>query len=137
MQADGLLENRQVNFELQTAGNAWRTNIVDTWPHRPQHHQHTISTYAGLYTIPLFAEESFNVSKSTCITVYRTRYYGRVRSSWVMTGDAETHQAMAPLLKVHHKEPHSPKLVRATTGKVMWKIAPGLALRTIKGATHP
>lgn len=27
-------------------------------------------------------------------------------------------QAMTPRLKVHHKEPHNPKLVRATTGKV-------------------
>jgi hypothetical protein len=33
--------------------------------------------------------------------------------------NAETHQAIAPRLKVHHREPHSPKLVRATTGKVM------------------
>ena len=32
---------------------------------------------------------------------------------------ARTYQAIAPLLKVHHREPHSPKLVRATTGKLL------------------
>jgi len=45
--------------------------------------------------------------------------------------------AIAPLLNVHHKLPHIPKLVLATTGKVMWWIAPGRALRTINGATKP
>ena len=30
-----------------------------------------------------------------------------------------------------------PKLVRATTGNVTWKIAPGLALATMNGATSP
>jgi hypothetical protein len=33
-------------------------------------------------------------------------------------------QAIAPRLKVHHRLPQIPKLVRATTGKVTWKIAP-------------
>jgi hypothetical protein len=45
--------------------------------------------------------------------------------------------AIAPLLNVHHRLPQIPKLVLATTGKVMWWIAPGRALRTMKGATTP
>ncbi|EMD35441.1 hypothetical protein CERSUDRAFT_85420 [Gelatoporia subvermispora B] len=45
--------------------------------------------------------------------------------------------AIAARLKTHHRLPHIPKLVRATTGKVMWKMAPGRAFSTIKGATTP
>ena len=49
----------------------------------------------------------------------------------------ETHQAIAPLLNTHQRLPHTPKLVRATTGNVTWKMAPGLAFATMNGATSP
>ena len=48
-----------------------------------------------------------------------------------------THHAIATLLNTHHILPHIPKLVRATTGNVTWKIAPGLALATMNGETSP
>lgn len=48
-----------------------------------------------------------------------------------------TYHAITPLLNTHHRLPQTPKLVRATTGNVTWKIAPGLALATINGATSP
>ena len=54
-----------------------------------------------------------------------------------MFSEFGTHQAIAPLLNTHHKLPQMPKLVRATTGNVTWKIAPGLALATMNGATSP
>jgi len=44
-------------------------------------------------------------------------------------------QAIAPRLKTHHKLPKTPKLVRATTGNVIWNTAPGRAFKTRNGAT--
>jgi hypothetical protein len=48
-----------------------------------------------------------------------------------------TYHAVAPLLKTHHKLPQIPKEVRATTGNVTWKVAPGRALATMNNATIP
>lgn len=45
--------------------------------------------------------------------------------------------AIAPRLNVHQREPQIPNDVRATTGNVMWFIAPGRALATMNGETIP
>ena len=39
-------------------------------------------------------------------------------------GELRRHSPITPRLKVHHRLPYRPKLVRATTGKVTWKMAP-------------
>lgn len=44
--------------------------------------------------------------------------------------------AIAPRLKTHHKLPKMPKLVRLTTGNVIWNTAPGRAFKTRKGVTR-
>jgi len=46
-------------------------------------------------------------------------------------------QAMTARFKTHHMLPQIPKLARATTGKVMWKMAPGRAFSTKNGAEMP
>lgn len=46
-----------------------------------------------------------------------------------------TYQAITPRLNTGQRLPYSPKLVLATTGKVIWKIAPGRAFNTMNGAT--
>lgn len=48
-----------------------------------------------------------------------------------------THHAIAHLLKTHHGLSRIPKEARATTGNVIWKIAPGRELATMNGATMP
>src|SRR6266851_808456 len=53
-----------------------------------------------------------------------------------MTRNMAYHE-IAPLLKVHHKLPQIPKEARATTGNVVWKIAPGRELATMNSATMP
>lgn len=48
-----------------------------------------------------------------------------------------TYQAITARFRIHHKLPQIPKLARATTGKVMWNIAPGRAFNTKNGAEMP
>ena len=71
-----------------------------------------------------------------CWPGHRTRYCIIVRHD-LLTRDCKPkiHHAMTPRLKTGQRLPYKPKLVRATTGKVIWKMAPGRAFKTMNGAT--
>jgi hypothetical protein len=89
---------RQLRFTSQMQGESRRTNIVDTGPHSAQHHQHTAPANARLHPVPDTISPGSGKEKID-------------RNAW-------TYQAIAARLNVVHKLPYSPKLVRATTGKV-------------------
>ena len=74
------------------------------------------------------------------LLVRRTKYYAKSVSGTASASECDkltAHHAIAPLLKTHQRLPQMPKLVRATTGNVTWKMAPGRAFATMNGATRP
>ena len=104
------------SVEAPTVRVAKLTNIVDARPNSPQHHLYAGSTDARLDTIP-------NTG-------------GGIHQATRHTTKEGTYHAMAARLNTHHRLPHMPKDMRATTGKVTCSIAPGRAFSTIKGATR-
>ena len=95
--------------QLDVTSRSAHTNILNAGPYRSQHNKYARSSQTCLHAIPYAIMELRNSA--------RTRTH------------RSTDHAIAARLKTHHKLPHIPKLARATTGKVIWKTAPGRAFR--------